>query len=419
MPAFPAARIGDPVTHDMLVPSGVIGPQLPVPCPMCALNPVLIEGMPAAHVGCSCVCTGALSLGMAHPPPVPPTPPPPIVVGSVTVLIHGKPAARWAPSGDMGGCGVFLGDPKLTPTRRVFIGGAVSAPAVPKMPKLPATAPTAAASSAEKTSRPAVAAPRATSLSLIAGAPAAAGSAPAKARVDYPVPGLYESIPNGPTFPEGWRQIVPVIKAHPVYPGAKQFTMTLRGPNGGKGRLQRSYDPVKKELIMEEAFLEDMPSFTPTEVPLVEGRGTPTVTYLTLFQMKKLGAKFGELKSVKMSTIQNVEALMQLHVAAVKAGIDPMDPGQDAQLASLVAKTHSVKYAQTTIEQSGHVIKSVSIGRAKAGKTDLKSLMDHYGWPEGKRADALRRHGMKETDEVLYNYDIHVELAPHPSIART
>ena len=55
-------------------------------------------------------------------PPPPPPPPAPIVKGSATVLIHGMPAARWFPSLDASACGVFLGDPKLTPIRTVFIG---------------------------------------------------------------------------------------------------------------------------------------------------------------------------------------------------------------------------------------------------------------------------------------------------------
>lgn len=118
---FPAARKGDPVTHDLLVPSGIIGPPLTGPCPM---GPVLIEFLPAAHVGCLAICSGATSFGPAHPPPVPPAPPGfPIVKGSMTVLIHGMPAARWAPSGDLAACGVFLGDPKLIATRRTLIGG--------------------------------------------------------------------------------------------------------------------------------------------------------------------------------------------------------------------------------------------------------------------------------------------------------
>lgn len=118
---FPAARKGDPVTHDLLVPSGIIGPPLTGPCPM---GPVLIEFLPAAHVTCLAICTGVISVGIVHPPPVPPAPPGfPIVKGSMTVLIHGMPAARWSPAPDFAACGVFLGDPKLIATRRVLIGG--------------------------------------------------------------------------------------------------------------------------------------------------------------------------------------------------------------------------------------------------------------------------------------------------------
>jgi uncharacterized Zn-binding protein involved in type VI secretion len=113
---FPAARIGDPITHDLLAPSGLIGPPPAGPPPT-----VIIENMPAASVGCTCACTGATSAGPAHPPP--PGPPPLITTGSATVMIDNQPAARWSPAPDVGACGVFLGDPKQAGTRTVFIGG--------------------------------------------------------------------------------------------------------------------------------------------------------------------------------------------------------------------------------------------------------------------------------------------------------
>lgn len=119
---FPAARKGDPITHDLLAPSGVVGPPITGPCPP-PKWPVMVEGLPAAHINCTVVCSGAISGGLAHPPP--PGPPPPIVIGSPTVFIHGMPAARWALSGDVGACGVFLGDPKLAAARTVLIGGPV------------------------------------------------------------------------------------------------------------------------------------------------------------------------------------------------------------------------------------------------------------------------------------------------------
>ena len=116
MPPGPAARIVDPVTHDMVVPSGVIAPM---PSP----SMVFIEGLPAARVGDIAVCSGVVSGGIVHPPvPAPPFGTP-ISVGSTSVMIDFRPAARWAPSMDVAGCGVFLGDPKLAATRKVIIGG--------------------------------------------------------------------------------------------------------------------------------------------------------------------------------------------------------------------------------------------------------------------------------------------------------
>jgi len=119
---FPAARIGDPITHDQTAPSGVVGPPQPG-----AVQNVMIEGLPAATVGDYVTCTGATSAGPAHPPQAgpPPSVPPsvPIITGLPRVMIGGKPAARWTPSGDTSACGVFLGDPKLAAIRTVFIGG--------------------------------------------------------------------------------------------------------------------------------------------------------------------------------------------------------------------------------------------------------------------------------------------------------
>lgn len=114
---FPAARIGDPITHDLLIPCGVIGPPMSPPTG----GPVIIEGLPAAYVTCTVLCTGVVTGGIVHPPP--PPPPLPIVKGSMTVFIYNLPAARWVVSGDMGACTVQLGDPKMIVMRRVLVGG--------------------------------------------------------------------------------------------------------------------------------------------------------------------------------------------------------------------------------------------------------------------------------------------------------
>ena len=116
MPPGPAARIGDPLTHDSLTPCGAI---TPMPSP----SMVIIEGLPAARVGDIAACTGVTAAGPIHPPV--PTPPfgTPIALGSMTVMIDFRPAARWIPSMDVAGCGVFLGNPTMIAMRKTIIGG--------------------------------------------------------------------------------------------------------------------------------------------------------------------------------------------------------------------------------------------------------------------------------------------------------
>lgn len=111
---FPAARIGDPITHDLSTPCGLIGP------PPSGPPNVIIEGMPAAVVTCQLACTGVTGAGPVHPPP--PGPPPQIVLGCPRVFIVGLQAARWVAAPDLGACGVFLGNPAAAGARTVFIG---------------------------------------------------------------------------------------------------------------------------------------------------------------------------------------------------------------------------------------------------------------------------------------------------------
>src|SRR5437764_2502352 len=128
MPVGPACRYPDPITHDLATPAGVTVPAPAGPDP----QPTLIEGLPAAHVMNGAQCSGATAAGPAHPPPPAPVP---IVVGSPTVFIGNMPAARWAPSLDVAGCGVFLGLPALAAARTTLIGdgGGAVAPLPVKM----------------------------------------------------------------------------------------------------------------------------------------------------------------------------------------------------------------------------------------------------------------------------------------------
>ncbi|MEA3077295.1 MAG: hypothetical protein QOF60_2203 [Actinomycetota bacterium] len=103
----PAARIGDPTMCPMQTPTPA-GPVPHVGTPLIGappMPPVMIGGMPAATMGCQCICAG--------PAPIPN----PYPKGSLTVLIGGKPALRMGDMGSHPGSQIMAGAPT------VMIGG--------------------------------------------------------------------------------------------------------------------------------------------------------------------------------------------------------------------------------------------------------------------------------------------------------
>ena len=97
----PAARLTDMHTCPMLTPGVPPIPHVGGPIIGPGVPNVLIEGIPAAVAGDTCVCVG---------------PPDTIVNGSATVLISGRPAARMGDTTAHGGS-IVLG------AQTVIIGG--------------------------------------------------------------------------------------------------------------------------------------------------------------------------------------------------------------------------------------------------------------------------------------------------------
>ncbi len=188
---------------------------------------------------------------------------------------------------------------------------------------------------------------------------------------------------------------------------------------GESGHVTRSYDPATGKLAMEEAFLDAIPEGK--QMVEVNGEKMRLQQYVTLRQMRAFGIGFGGLRVVKMSTIQNIRALIEMDVQ-MKAGA-PKDVA--------VMKTHSVKYAQRTLAGAGETVKSAKVDGG--GKERIGRYTDHY-----ERADPSRKAGYdkllqdnpyadgtpRTRDSVMYvNYDIELTLEaatpppePKPSV---
>ena len=181
------------------------------------------------------------------------------------------------------------------------------------------------------------------------------------------------------------------------------------------GFVERAYDSRTNTFEMRNAFLEDVPNkIQPATGDTLTSGGTPTQTYLTLHQMKALGVEYGGLKKVKMSTIQNLQSIIELELHSRTMPLD-----------EAVRKTYSLTYAETPIVQSGHRIVDVKFGGTPK-KTRFDVLLEWYERhnsrdkprdPEivKKHDEIITNHGdgkVTRDTQVRWNYDIEITLAP-------
>jgi hypothetical protein len=177
---------------------------------------------------------------------------------------------------------------------------------------------------------------------------------------------------------------------------------------GDKTFVERWWDPKKKQMTLPYAFLDGLPKeankikMTPALTP----EGTPLQTFLTLRQMKLLGAGRGAPDVVKLSTIQNVKTIAQV-AEAERKGVAPND---------MIANTHSYKYAETNTIQSGQKITKAEVKNGVRGP-----FSDVLEFHEKRNPDnvevfkkILSEHGLKRTDEVLWNFDVYLDVEPAP-----
>lgn len=173
------------------------------------------------------------------------------------------------------------------------------------------------------------------------------------------------------------------------------------------GQVTRSYDPATGKLVLDEAFLDMIPA--DKQMVEVNGQKMRLQQYLTLRQMRVFGIGFGALRVVKMSTIQNIRAIIEMDIQ-LKAG-QPKD--------AAVMKTHSVKYAQQTLTGAGETVKSAKV--SDGYDAPIRRLTDHYEGQDltGKRKaayDKLLSDNGRTRDSVVYmDYNIELTIEPSPA----
>lgn len=253
-------------------------------------------------------------------------------------------------------------------------------------------------------------------------------------RVRSQVPGLYESI-DVRQCPAGW-------SVADDRPRESDGTLLIRsdviGPNGANGFFERGFNADQQRLELRNAFLrhrgmsDGLPGWvTGVGIPLDATRGTPTVHYFTLHQCKLLRvpagrirwwrrlmyrlklrsgpfAEPGVLRSIEMSTIQNVETIVHLHWLRQRY------PGVD--LSELIGHTASVEYAETSAIQCGYRIAETKYVVSGEEETRIGDLLEFFeAGNQQRKAESdtlLARYSFDRQTVMKWNFGIELSVLP-------
>jgi hypothetical protein len=253
-------------------------------------------------------------------------------------------------------------------------------------------------------------------------------------RVRTRVPGLYASI-DVSRCPVGWA----ITNNLQTEADGTRFVQTdVVGPNGATGFFERGYNTAQQRIELRNAFrrlrgmTDELPEWVAgMGVPMVAGRGTPTVQYFTLYQLKLLGVPAGQvgwwrrllhrtrrragspsapgqLSSIKMSTIQNVETIVHLHWLRQRF--------PTTGLSDLIAHTASVEYAETTAVQCGYRLVGTRYIAAGEWENEIGFLLSHFeaGNPQRKADNdtLLTRFSFDRQTVMKQNFDIELSVVP-------
>ncbi len=237
-----------------------------------------------------------------------------------------------------------------------------------------------------------------------------------RAQVTQRVRGFFEGVDSSKP-PDGWTFTDTI--SYDGY-GTKILKTEVVGPNGARGLFERGYNAATKDLELRMAFLK----MSGQEVPLpskvakqgsgaemLEGSGSPTVQYITLYQMKKLGVALGapasaSVDKIHMSDIQNVETIVHLHWLKANA---------KGEVHDLIAHTQSVQYAETTAVQSGYERAGdpyLSGGQVSPIDEVLKFQERGNQARKDENNALLAKYGFDRTTEMLWGFDIDFPVRP-------
>lgn len=234
-------------------------------------------------------------------------------------------------------------------------------------------------------------------------------------RIRHPVPGFYEQVAPGRPGPANLHIPEPRrYNNHDIIPEwPDRPTVVVVGQVNGRdvATFQRALVTLEdggRELVMEAAFGRTAPRYvTGLDVHALPDLGrTPMATYMNVRAMQELGIGLGDpsLVRVRMSEVYNANTALELAWMNRVYGVEAT--------ADFLRHTHSVRYAESALNQAGYRIANVRITAATSRETARQAIEGSFFHSNLSGEAFLRQYGIQPDDVIESGWDIIIDIVP-------
>lgn len=234
-------------------------------------------------------------------------------------------------------------------------------------------------------------------------------------RIRHPVPGFFDRLRPGQPDPVGIHIPEPRRTNYrdffPDAPDRQSVTLVAQVNGRDVATFERSLLALEEggnQLIMEYAMARTAPRYvTGLDVHALPDLGrTPMATYMNVRAMQELGVGFGDpsLVSVKMSEVYNANTALELAWMRRVYG--------EESITDFLRHTHSVRYAESALNQAGYRITDVRLTKPISRETARQAVEGSFFHSNLSGEEFLRRYGIQPDEMIESGWDIIIDIAP-------
>ncbi|MBX3493483.1 MAG: hypothetical protein KF899_11015 [Parvibaculum sp.] len=243
-------------------------------------------------------------------------------------------------------------------------------------------------------------------------------------RVKSPLPGAFDEAAEDHWLPkqvmkDGKEQ--PVAFKHEVLEGDGKKFSTDKFLNGGDdvavverelGLAELPEFAGSKQMTwsyMEAKLLPDF--FDNVNVPMISDRGTSSAAMLNMRAFHNLDIPYGDpsLKLIKMSNVENANTSVQIAWMKRVYGAD---------WTKYLPNTHSVRYAESALNQAGFRIKEVRLGSEPPLRMNARGMVEgNFFKAKESPMEFLARYGVSPNEAIETGHDIYIVVEPFGAAA--